>query len=122
MNFSAMNANDLSKHGQETEIGTDNPNGPESEGTDGGNIGTDVISPLEGASDDESDKPPVLPTNPQPNGKILMYQKYLESKKTRRRGKEKKREQETKEKEKKQKRNQGKLLPTAKKRTGNLPS
>ncbi len=117
-----MNANDLSKHGQETEIGTDNPNGPESEGTDGGNIGTDVISPLEGASDDESDKPPVLPTNPQPNGKILMYQKYLESKKTRRRGKEKKREQETKEKEKKQKRNQGKLLPTAKKRTGNLPS
>ncbi len=61
--------------------------GPESEGTDGGdtcinvpgdNVGTDVISPREVASDDKSDEPPVLPSNPQPNGKILMYQKYLE--------------------------------------------
>jgi hypothetical protein len=30
-----MNANDQSKQGPETEIGTENPNGPESEGTDG---------------------------------------------------------------------------------------
>jgi hypothetical protein len=73
-----MNANDQSKHGPETEIGTDNPNEPESEGSDGGNVVTDVISPLEGASDDESDEPPVLPYNPPPNRKILMYQKYLE--------------------------------------------
>jgi hypothetical protein len=36
-----------------TEIGTENPNGPESEGTDGGNVGTDVISPREGAFDDK---------------------------------------------------------------------
>ncbi len=48
------------------------------EGTDGGNVGTDIISPQEGASDDESDEPPVLPSNPPPNGKIFMYQKYLE--------------------------------------------
>jgi hypothetical protein len=59
-----MNANDQSKQGPETEIGTENPNGPESEGTDAGNVGTDVISPQERASDDESDEPPVLPYNP----------------------------------------------------------
>jgi hypothetical protein len=73
-----MNANDQSKQGQETEIGTDNPNGPESEGTDGGNVGTDVISPLESASDDKSDEPPVLPSNPPPNGKLLAFQQLLE--------------------------------------------
>jgi hypothetical protein len=73
-----MNANDQSKQGPEIEIGTDNPNGPESEGTDGGSVGTDVISPQEGASDDKSDEPPVLPSNPLPNGKIIAYQKYLE--------------------------------------------
>jgi hypothetical protein len=33
-----MNANDQSKQGPETEIVTKNPNGPESEGTDGGNV------------------------------------------------------------------------------------
>ncbi len=38
----------------------------------------DIISPQEGASDDKSDEPPVLPSNPPPNGKIFMYQKYLE--------------------------------------------
>ncbi len=52
----------------------------ESVGTDGGdtpinipgdNVGTDVISPREVASDDESDEPPVLPSNPLPNGEIL---------------------------------------------------
>ncbi len=40
-----MNANDQSRQGPEKDIGTENPNGPESEGTDGGNVGTDVISP-----------------------------------------------------------------------------
>jgi hypothetical protein len=44
----------------------------------GDNVGTDVISPQENASDDKSVEPPVLPSNPPPNGKILMYQKYLE--------------------------------------------
>jgi hypothetical protein len=39
------NANDQSKQGPEAKIGTENPNGPKSEGTDGGNVGTDVISP-----------------------------------------------------------------------------
>jgi hypothetical protein len=34
-----MNAHDQSKQGQDTEIGTDNPNEPESEGTDDGNVG-----------------------------------------------------------------------------------
>jgi hypothetical protein len=42
-------------------------------GADGGNVGTDIISPQEEASDDKSDEPPVLPSNPPPNGKILMY-------------------------------------------------
>jgi hypothetical protein len=73
-----MNANDQSKQGSETEIGTVNPNRPESEGTDGGNVGTDVISPLEGASDEESDEPLVLPSNPPQYGNIIVYQKYLE--------------------------------------------
>jgi hypothetical protein len=73
-----MNANDQSKQGDETEIGTEYQNGPESESTGGGNVGTDIISPREGASDDKSDKPPVLPSNPPPNGKILAYEKYLE--------------------------------------------
>jgi hypothetical protein len=99
-----MNENDQSKQGPETKIGTENPNGPESEGTDGGNVGTDLIFPQEGASDDESDEPPVLPSNPPPNGKILAYKKYLEAKKTQQREKEKKREKETKEKRKKNKR------------------
>jgi hypothetical protein len=63
---------------QKTDFGTDNPKRPESEGTDGGNIGTDTISPQEGASDDKSDDLQELPSNPPPNGKIFMYQKYLE--------------------------------------------
>jgi hypothetical protein len=56
-----MNANDQYKQGPETDICTDNPKRPELEGTGGGNVGTDVISPQEGASDDKSDEPPVLP-------------------------------------------------------------
>jgi hypothetical protein len=48
------NANDQSKHWPDPKIGTENPQGPESEGTDGhdtsinvpgDNVGTDVISP-----------------------------------------------------------------------------
>ncbi len=59
-----MDANDSSKQGPEPEIGTENQNGQESEVTDGGNtsinvpgvnIGTDVISPGEGGSDDKID-------------------------------------------------------------------
>jgi hypothetical protein len=82
-----MNANDQSKQGSELKIGTENSNGPESEGTDGGdtsinvsgdNVETDVISPQEGASDDKSDKPPVLPSNPPLCGKLLAYQQFLE--------------------------------------------
>jgi hypothetical protein len=73
-----MNANDQFKQGPETDIGTDNPKGPELEGTDGGNVGTDVISPQEGASDDKSDKPPVLPSNPLLSGKLLAYQQLLD--------------------------------------------
>jgi hypothetical protein len=117
-----MNANDQFKQGPETEIGTENPNGPESEGTDDDNVGTDVFSPQEGASDDESDEPPVLPSNPPPNGKILAYQKKIGIKKHDEEKKKRKEKKKQKKKEKKQKRNQGKLLPTAKNRTGNLPS
>ncbi len=39
-----MNANDQYKQGLETDIGIDNPKRPELEGTDGGNVGTDIIS------------------------------------------------------------------------------
>ncbi len=63
---------------QQQIFGTDNPKRQEFEGTDGGNVGTDIISPQEGASDDKSDEPPVLPSNPPPNWKIFMYQIYLE--------------------------------------------
>ncbi len=73
-----MNSNDQYKKGLKTDFGSDNPKRPELEGTDGSNIGTDIISPQEGASDDESDEPPVLTSNPPPNGKIFVYQKYME--------------------------------------------
>ncbi len=68
-----MNINGQSKHQPESKIGTENWKGQESEGTDGGdtsinvpgdNVWTDVISPQEGASDDKSDEPPVLPSYP----------------------------------------------------------
>jgi hypothetical protein len=73
-----MNSNNQYKKGPKTDFGTDNPKRQELEGTDGGNVGTDIISPHKGASYDKSDEPPVLPSNPPPNGKIFMYQKYLE--------------------------------------------
>jgi hypothetical protein len=68
-----VNANDQSKQGPETDIDRENPNGPELEGAGGGNVGTDVVSPQEGASDDKSDEPPILPSNPPLCGKILAY-------------------------------------------------
>ncbi len=78
------NANDQSKHRVDPEIGTENPKGPESECKDGGdtsinvpddNVQTDVISPREGASDETSDEPPVLPFYPPLSGKALMEAK-----------------------------------------------
>ncbi len=61
-----MDANDHSKQGPESEIGTETQNGPESEVTDGcdtslnvtdDNIGTDVIFPGVGGSNVKSDPP-----------------------------------------------------------------
>jgi hypothetical protein len=81
------NANDQSKHQLDPKIGTENAEGPELECKDGGdtsinvpgdNVGTDVISPQKGASDDESDEPPVLPSNPPLSGKLLACQQFLE--------------------------------------------
>ncbi len=74
------NANDQSKHQLDPKIGTKNPKGPESKCKDGGdtsinvpgdNVGTDVISPQEGASDEKNDEPPVLSSNPPSSGKLL---------------------------------------------------
>jgi hypothetical protein len=57
-----MNANDQSKHQPESKIGTENPNGQESEGTDGGDtsinvpgdyVGTDVIFVTDGTGPKE---------------------------------------------------------------------
>ena len=73
------------KHRLDPKIGTENTKGPELECKDGGdtsinvpggNVGTDVISPQEGASDDNSDEP-LVSSNPPPNGKILAYQKCI---------------------------------------------
>jgi hypothetical protein len=84
-----MDANDQSKQGPIAEIGIENQKGPESEVTDGSdtsinvpgsNIGTDVISPEEGGSDDKSDGSKVLPSHSPLSGKALLYQQYLESK------------------------------------------
>jgi hypothetical protein len=85
------NANDQSKHQLNPKIGTEYTEGPESKCKDGGDtsinipgdnvgtsIGTDVISPQEGASDDKSYEPPVLPSNPTLSGKLLAYQHFLE--------------------------------------------
>ncbi len=81
------NASDQSKHQLDPKIGTENPKGPESEYKDDGdtsinlpgdNVGTDVISPREGASDDKSDEHPVLPSNPPLSGKLQAYQQFLE--------------------------------------------
>ncbi len=61
-----IDANDQSKQGPEPEIGTKNQQGPGSEVTEGCDtstnkpgdiIGTEMISPGEGGSDDNSDEP-----------------------------------------------------------------
>jgi hypothetical protein len=81
------NANDQSKHQLDPNIGTENSKGPESECKNGGdtsinvpgdNVGTDVISPREGASDGKSDEHPVLPSNPPLSGELLVYPQFLE--------------------------------------------
>jgi hypothetical protein len=68
-----IDANDQFKQGPEPEIGTENQQGPVSEVTEGGDtstnkpgnsIGTEVISPGEGGSDDNCDEPTVLQSNP----------------------------------------------------------
>ena len=121
-----MDANDQSNQGPEPEIGTETQNGPQSEVTDGGdtsinvpgdNIGTDVISPGEGGSDDKSDGPLVLPSNPPLSEKALVYQQYLESKQKQEEEKKKKRKKGTKENDKKTKEKSRKLLPTAENRS-----
>jgi hypothetical protein len=60
-----------------------------------------VISPQEGASYDNSDEPPVLPSNPPLSGKLLAYQQFLELKKTRRRKEKRKRKEKKRRKENK---------------------
>jgi hypothetical protein len=83
-------ANDQSKHRLDPKIGTENPKGPESDGTEdvdtsinvpGDNVQTNVISPQEGASDEKSDEPLILPSNSPLSGKALKFQQYLEAKK-----------------------------------------
>jgi hypothetical protein len=107
------NANDQSKHRLDPKIGTENTKGPKSECKDGGdtsinvpgdNVGTDVISPREGASDDKSDEPPVLPSNPPLSGKlVLAYQQFLESKKQQEEEKKKKNGKRKEKKKRKRK-------------------
>jgi hypothetical protein len=106
------NANDQSKHQLDPKLGTENTRGPESECKDGGdtsinlpgdNVGTDVISPHEGAFDDKSDEPPVLPSNPPLSGKLLAYQQFLESKEQQEEEKKKKREKEKNRRKEKEK-------------------
>jgi hypothetical protein len=83
-----IDANDQTKQEPEPEIGTENQHEPESEVAKGGDttnipgnsIETEVISPGEGGSDDNSDGPQVLQSNPPLSGKALLYQQYLESK------------------------------------------
>jgi hypothetical protein len=61
-------------------------------------FGADMFSPGEGGSNDKSDGPTELSSNPQVNGKALMYQQYLESKQKQEEEEKKQREKETKEK------------------------
>ena len=81
------NANDQSKHQLDPKIGTEITGGQESECKDGGdtstnvpgdNVGTDVISPQEGVSDEKSDESPALPSNAPLSGKALQIQQFLE--------------------------------------------
>ncbi len=83
-----IDANDQTKQGPEPEIGTENQHEPETEDTKGGDtstnkpsnsIGTEVIFPGEGGSDDNSDGPTALQFNPPLSRTALLYQQYLES-------------------------------------------
>jgi hypothetical protein len=57
----------------------------------------------------KSDEPPVLPSNPPPNGKILMYQKKIGIKKQREEEKKKKK-RKRKEKKKRKRKNQREIM------------
>ncbi len=90
------NPNDQSKHQLNPKIGTEITEGPESECKDGGdtsinvpgdNVGTDVISPQEGASDEKSDESPLLPSKN--NNMKNRKRKKREKEKKRRKEKEK---------------------------------
>jgi hypothetical protein len=63
-------------------------------------VRTDVISPREGASDEKSDEPPILPSNPPLSGKALAYQQYMKSKKQQEEQKKKKKKKKKRRKEK----------------------
>ncbi len=126
------NANDQSKHQLDPKIGTENPEGPKSKCKDGGdtsinvpgdNVGTDVISRQEGASDEKSDESPVLPSSNAPgSGKALQLNNFWNKMNNKKKRKRKKREKtkKKKKKKKKSKRNHDKLIPTAKNRSGKL--
>jgi hypothetical protein len=101
-----------SKQGPAPEIGTENQEGLESEVTDGydtyihvsgDSIRTDVISPGEGGSDDNSDGSTALSSNHLLSGKALMYHQYLESKQ--KQGEEKKKKEANKQRKKEKKKN-----------------
>jgi hypothetical protein len=103
------NANDQSKHRLDPEIGTEISKGPESECKDdgdtsinlpGNNVGTDVISPQEGASDKKSNEPLVLPSNPPLSGKGLQFQQNMEAKNNKKNRKRKKQRKKKRRKEK----------------------
>jgi hypothetical protein len=97
------NSNDQYKQGPKTDFGTDNPKRPELEGTDGGNVGTDLIYPQEGASDDKNDEPPVLPSTPPPNGKIFTIKNIWNKNNNKKKRKRNKREKEKKRRKEKEK-------------------
>ncbi len=86
----------------------DNPKRPELEGTDGGNVGTDIISPQEGASDDKNDEPLDYHLIPHQMGRSLCIKNISNKKTTRRREKEKKRKR--KEKKKRKRKNQREIM------------
>ena len=84
-----IDANDQTNTGLEPEIGTEIQHEPELElkkdsdtstNKPGNSIVSEVISPGEVGSDDKSDGPTVLQSNPPLSGKALLYQQYLESK------------------------------------------
>ena len=104
------NANDQYKQGPKTDFGKDNPKRRELEGTDGGNVGTDIISPQEGASDDKSDEPPVLPSNPPLSGKLLTSISTIFGIKKQQEEEKKKKKRKRKEHKKRKRKNQIEIM------------